>query len=1365
LVDTGATGYSFIDEVTAQIVCEKFEIAPCELWKPKPLKGFDGRPGRAITHAIYPSMTVHDHTQTVTPMLITSLGNHPIILGKPWMNAHHVMIDMTEDKITFGEKDCCIADALARKTTNPATEPRSRPLLHAPLPYSGNSLRQAPQAPATPLIKPIQILQRLIPRRNQSTGGACATTVLGAVRPSSTVVPSICDSIAVARKSMADPNGKGARSTLEPWQTNALLGPSPPGGCEPPITCRKKEEEGKQRQKRPFYGLPQKRLRTAPTAPTDSPIGLRKSMADEKGTDADSTRRPVRSIAIPAPLTGMPLNKIVKETEEETLDICEVSPVACRMFAKRPGVEVFMIHLHEVEEQLRHDEKEPVSVLDKLPGTHHAFADVFDRQTAENLPPHRPYDHKIQLEDKLTMGHGPLYNMPSHHLQLVKEYLEKNLDKGFIQASAAPYSSPILFVKKANGSLRFCVDYRKLNAITKKDRYPLPLIDETMAQLQGAKFFTKLDIISAFNNLRMDPDSEELTTFKTRFGAYKYRVLPFGLTNGPASWQRFMNDTFFQFLDDFCSVYLDDILIYSKTYEEHVEHVNKVLARLREAGLQVDIEKSEFHVTETKFLGLIISVDGIKMDPAKIQTIVEWEPPKTLKQVQAFLGFCNFYRRFIRNFSKIAKPLVRLTRKDVPFDFDEACKAAFALLKKTVTEGPVLAHFDRTKKSYLETDSSDYVNSGVLSQYGEDGLLHPVAFFSKNLNPAECNYEIYDKELLAIVKCFEQWRPELEATGIPVSVFTDHKSLEYFMTTKKLTRRQARWAELLSEFNFVITYRPGKQNEKADALTRRPNDKPQDESDERQKHQLQTMLPKSRLSAGVQQDCGLAPIETETPEYEQVTIDDQVAKANMEDDQCNRISRGLAEGLAHIDGIKLHLCTIDERGCVLYQGRLWVPDVDHLRLQVIRQTHDQLAVGHPGVRNTLSVAGRAFFWPKMRKDVEQYITNCHTCRRSKAPRDKYNGLLQPLPIPQAYWKDISMDFVVGLPESDGCNAILVVVDRLSKERHYIACTDKDNGTSAENTARLLMEHVWKYHGLPTSIISDRGTQFTSLLWKTLCKSLGITAKLSTSFHPETDGQSEIANQEMERYLRTFCNYGQDDWKLLLPAAEFAANNMKSTTTKMTPFFATRGYNPRMSFDPVDVAPESTRERLLTDRAMDISERTKAAIEAARQFMKQAQDAYSYAANRYRKDVEYKIGDQVWLSTKNIQTERQSKKLDHKTIGPYPVVERFGSGYRLQLPASMKIHPVFHSWLLRKDPNDPLPGQINEPPPPVVVHPGEEEWEVEQILDAKKVRNVLKFKVSWRGYPPDPTWYNADGFGNSPDLVQQFYDKYPGKPRA
>lgn len=233
---------------------------------------------------------------------------------------------------------------------------------------------------------------------------------------------------------------------------------------------------------------------------------------------------------------------------------------------------------------------------------------------------------------------------------------------------------------------------------------------------------------------------------------------------------------------------------------------------------------------------------------------------------------------------------------------------------------------------------------------------------------------------------------------------------------------------------------------------------------------------------------------------------------------------------------------------MLYQNRLWVPDFEGLRLEVIRQTHDQPAVGHPGIRNTLATANRAFFWPNMKKLVEKYIRNCHICRRSKAPRDKYNGLLRPLPIPTAYWKDISMDFVVGLPKSNGCNAILMVVDRLSKERHYIPCSDENYGTSAESTARLLLAHVWKHHGLPTTIISDRGTQFTSLLWKSLCQALGITAKLSTSFHPETDGQSEVANQEMERYLRAFCNYGQDDWTDILPIAEFAANNLESVTT-------------------------------------------------------------------------------------------------------------------------------------------------------------------------------------------------------------------------
>jgi hypothetical protein len=299
------------------------------------------------------------------------------------------------------------------------------------------------------------------------------------------------------------------------------------------------------------------------------------------------------------------------------------------------------------------------------------------------------------------------------------------------------------------------VDYRKLNALTKRDRYPIPLINEVLARVQGSKYLTRLDIIAAFNKLRMNPDSEDLTTFITSFGAFKYLVLPFGLTNGPASFQHYINDVLFEYLHDFCQAYLDDILIYSKTLKEHKQHVRAVLQKLRDAGLQVDIHKCEFHVQETVFLGLLVSTEGLKMDPSKVQVIRDWATPRNLTDVQSFIGFCNFYRRFIKGFSKLARPMVNLTRKDQPFLWTDACQKAFELIKERVTTAPVLKHFDRTKEAILETDSSDYVNGGVLSQYGDDGILYPVAFYSKNMAPAECNYEIYDKELLAIIRCLE----------------------------------------------------------------------------------------------------------------------------------------------------------------------------------------------------------------------------------------------------------------------------------------------------------------------------------------------------------------------------------------------------------------------------------------------------------------------------------------------------------------------------------------------------------------------------------------------------------------------------------
>ena len=344
---------------------------------------------------------------------------------------------------------------------------------------------------------------------------------------------------------------------------------------------------------------------------------------------------------------------------------------------------------------------------------------------------------------------SPLYKMSTPELEEVRKYLIKNLEKGYIILSDSPFASLVLFVKKKDGSLRFCVNYKRLNTISKKDRYPLPLIEETLARISKAKIFTKIDIRQAFHRIRMDPNSEMLTTFRTRYGSYKYRVLPFGLSNGPSTYQRYMNDVLFDYLDVFCTAYLDDILIYSDNELEHQEHVRKVLQRLREAGLQADIKKCEFAVKRTKFLGFIITTDGIEVDPEKIEAIRSWKEPTTVKGIQAYLGFCNFYRIFIREYSRIARPLTQLTRKDQRFKFTEEYQETFNKLKQALCSAPILTHYHLNRETRMETDSSDIVTVGVLSQKGPNGEWHLVAFYSKTISPVEYSYEIYDKELLA----------------------------------------------------------------------------------------------------------------------------------------------------------------------------------------------------------------------------------------------------------------------------------------------------------------------------------------------------------------------------------------------------------------------------------------------------------------------------------------------------------------------------------------------------------------------------------------------------------------------------------------
>ncbi|KAL0932741.1 reverse transcriptase domain protein [Colletotrichum truncatum] len=431
---------------------------------------------------------------------------------------------------------------------------------------------------------------------------------------------------------------------------------------------------------------------------------------------------------------------------------------------------------------------------------------LFAEELETGLPEHSNYDHEIPLKEGKEPKLEAIYGLNQKEMEALDAYLKENLQKGYIRPSTSPAGYPILFVPKKNGKLRLCVDYRKLNDITIKNCYPLPLISELRDLLHGAQWFTALDLKGAYNLIRMKSSKEWKTAFRTRRGHYEYLVMPFGLTNAPATFQTMINHVLREFLDVFVVVYLDDILIFSKTLEDHKKHVHQVLRKLQDAKLLVEPEKSKFHAKEVEFLGFTIAPGILKMSKDKIAAVRDWPILQNVKDVQSFIGYVNYYRRFLEGYLDKNDPLTRLSKKDVPWQWEEEQEQAFNEIKQQVTSEPILVIPNPEKPFEVETDSSDYAIGGQLGQRDDEGRLHPCAFFSRKLHGPELNYQIHDKELMYEVK-----------------VYTDHKNLAHFTTSKDLNKRQIRWSEFLSEFNFRIIYRKGKENGRADALSRRPD--------------------------------------------------------------------------------------------------------------------------------------------------------------------------------------------------------------------------------------------------------------------------------------------------------------------------------------------------------------------------------------------------------------------------------------------------------------------------------------------------------------------------------------------------------------
>jgi hypothetical protein len=747
--------------------------------------------------------------------------------------------------------------------------------------------------------------------------------------------------------------------------------------------------------------------------------------------------------------------------------------------------EYIMIH-HESRQALCATEEGT-----QIPEEYQEYQDVFEPPKDGVLPEHGPFDHEIRIKEGKEPTFRPIYQLSPLEMKTLKEYIDENLRKGYIRKSTSSAGYPIIFVPKKGGELRLCVDYRHLNEITIKDRHPLPLIQEMQDRIQGSVYFTKYDITNAYNRLRIKEGDEWKTAFRTKYGHFEYLVMPFGLTNAPAGFQRFIFDVLEEYLDIFVMAYLDDILVFSKTLKEHIQHNKKVLQKLREAKVTLKLKKCEFHVKETDFLGYVISENGFGMQEDKVRSILDWPAPKNVKEVQQFLGLCNYYRRSVDGFGKVAVGLNKLTKKDQKWVWDNQSETSFNDLKKLFVERTILAPADPTKPYTVETDASDYALGARLTQPGNDGKPRPVAFWSRKMIPAEINYDIHDKELLAIVSALKVWRAYLEGATHQVLVKSDHKNLTFFTSTKELTRRQARWAETLARYDYRIEHCPGAANSQADALSRRPD-----------------------YAVGVKE---AVPAILKTNENGHLVYNHQILAATSEvknDDWINRIKEAMkTDRVMQFADDWMHE-SLEHKDELLYiHGLIYVPQ--QLQNEAIQQHHDDLAHGHMGVEKTVEHISRNYYIPSVHKKVRRYIKKCDTCQRNKPSRHTPYGELQNAEVPTRPWEWITIDFITKLPESEGHDMIMVVVDRLTKYSYMIPTTET---IDARAMASLLFRYIFANHGTPEKMTSDRDKLFTSNMWQSFADIVGIEYRLSTAYYPRTNGQTERTNQTLEQYL-------------------------------------------------------------------------------------------------------------------------------------------------------------------------------------------------------------------------------------------------------
>jgi hypothetical protein len=966
-----------------------------------------------------------------------------------------------------------------------------------------------------------------------------------------------------------------------------------------------------------------------------------------------------------------------------------------------------------------------------------------------------------------TQGNRPIrvspYRVSQKENAVIQKEVAEMLRNQIIRPSQSPWAFPVVLVAKKDGSTRFCVNYRKLNALTKRDSYPLPRVDDYLDQLGQARYLSTLDMASGYWAIPLAPGDAEKTAFTTKQGLFQFEVMPFGLTNAPATFQRYMDTLFRGLTYEICLVYMDDVIIYSSTFDQHVQDLTRVFARIREAGLTLKASKCEFGSKQVNYLGYLISPEGVRVNQGNLAPIFQMPTPTTKKQIQSFLGMAGYYRRFIPKFADIVRPLTNLTKGGEHYTWTPECQAAFQTIKAHLTKPPILAYPDFTLPFELHTDASNDGLGATLVQH-QAGQERVISYASRTLKSAETRYSTTEKECLAIVWAIKMFRPYLHGTRF--TIVTDHQPLTWLFAFKDPVGRPARWALQLQGYDYECKYRPGNKHTDADGLSRLPQ--PGNNTE-----QINVIArPQTAVEVPIQVPLDLAELRTlQHTDEKLVPIIQYLETGELPKTWTRRQTWTLlAKGREFVirQGVLCKATSGNDGATTL---TLVVPEV--LQAEIIKACHDEPLAAHLGVVKTYDKVRRRFFWENMFADIQFWIQTCPACGGKKSGPRTW-GQLQPITVDCAF-DLVGVDILGPLPQTpSGATHIVVFSDYFTK---WVEAGTTNGTPTSESVADLLIRLIITRHGAPHRLLSDQGSQFLSKMMQQVYRILRINKRQTTAYHPQCDGLVERFNRTLTQMLSMVVDTDNTNWDRMLPLVLFAYRTSKHEATQHSPFELLYGRQARLPMElslAVNADPQVVES--LSEYATDLRIRLQATHEIVKNRLQQVANRYT---EQYRKDKrdprhKYQVEDQVWLYHPETPEKRCPKFL-HRWYGPYKITHQPGPvTFTVQACDQMARSRTVHISRLK-----PYKDSLARPTSyltPVVTHrddpnffasdneeqQDQERFEVEAILsrrvipDRKAAKNNIQYLIKWKGYPDSAnTWEPEENLDGCQALLREF----------